>query len=111
MREVRLEPDASLAMVGAMKMLVALGVGLMATGWLCAQEKGAGSATGTGTGPAATSAVAAATKAEPFLLLPEPREMRTAHSVVLGDAKKTVFSPVRREAGETKLVSYSKAEF
>jgi hypothetical protein len=107
-RDVRLEPDASLAMVGAMKMLVALGLGLMATGWLCAQEKGAAAASATGSGGASVVAVA---KAEPFLLLPEPREMRTAHSVELGGAKKTVFTPVRREAGSAKLVSYSKAEF
>lgn len=56
-------------------------------------------------------AMVAVIKAEPFLLLPEPKEMRTANSAVLGGARHTVFNPVRRLAGKPGVEAYSKAEF
>jgi hypothetical protein len=93
-----------------MKMFLALGAALLAVGSLCAQEKASPVGTSrvsSGKGTAAPIAL----KAEPFLLLPEPREMRVAHSMVLGEAKHTVFTPVRRVAGKAGLVPYSKEEF
>lgn len=48
-------------------------------------------------------------KAEAYLLLPEPKEMRAAHSASLGGARLTVFNPVRLQAG--KLEAYTKADF
>lgn len=80
---------------------------LSVTACIAAQEK-ASSASAT---PAAPVKGLAAVKSEPFLLLPEPREMRVGHSVVLGGAKHTVFTPVRRVAGKPGLEAYSKAEF
>jgi hypothetical protein len=94
-----------MAKVVEMKCLFAVGLALMTSGVLWAQEKGAASAA------APVPAAPVPAKAEPFLLLPEPREMRVGHSVILGAAKTTVFNPVHREAGKTALESYSKAEF
>lgn len=78
-----------------MKMFLALWAALLAGGLLCAQDKSS----------------PAPVKAEPFLLLPEPREMRVSHSLVLGGARHTVFTPVRRVAGKPGLVPYGKEEF
>lgn len=63
---------------------------------------------------AATAAAAekhAEAKAEPYLLLPEPKEMRVAHSITLGGAKRTAFTPARRLAGTGSIETYSKADF
>jgi hypothetical protein len=59
-----------------MKVVFVLCAGGMMLGSLCAQEK---PSAGTAPTPPATQTLAA-TKAEPFLLLPEPKEMRVAHS-------------------------------
>jgi hypothetical protein len=93
-----------------MKMFLVLWAALLAGGHLCAQDKGSPAATSRATSGKA-AAVPVALKAEPFLLLPEPREMRVAHSVVLGGARHTVFTPVRQVAGKPGLVPYSKDEF
>ncbi len=87
-----------------MKMSVMLWAGLFAGACLCAQDKSS---------PAATVAAPAAvmTKAEPFLLLPEPRAMRVGHSVVLGGAKHTVFTPVHLVPGKPDPQPYSTEEF
>lgn len=50
-------------------------------------------------------------KPELFLLLPEPREMRKAHSLVLGGARLTVFSPARQIAARPGIEVYPAAEF
>lgn len=89
-----------------MKMFLVLWAALLAVGQVCAQSKSSPGATA---GEAAAASIAV--KAEPFLLLPEPREMRVAHSVALGGAKHTVFTPVRRIAGKPGLVPYGKEEF
>lgn len=96
-----------------MKLPLLVWAGLLAGGWVCAQEKAPPSTTPSApaAAPAAAPAPAAPLKAETFLLLPEPREMRVGHSVVLGGAKQTVFTPVHRPAGKRELERYSKAEF
>jgi hypothetical protein len=93
-----------------MKMFLALGVAVLAGGQMCAQNKVSPEGTSRGSSGKG-GAVPVALKAEPFLLLPEPREMRVAHSIVLGGAKHTVFTPVRRVAGKPGLVPYSKEDF
>jgi hypothetical protein len=61
--------------------------------------------------PAASTPASILYRPEPFLLLPEPREMRVGHSIVLGDARHTAFTPVRAAAGKSRLEPYSKADF
>lgn len=91
---------APFAKLPPMKISVMLPVALLLAGaGLCAQEQ------------AAPARKALPERAEPFLLLPEPRAMRVGHSVVLGGARRTVFTPVRRAAGSAKLEPYSKEEF
>ena len=53
----------------------------------------------------------AAAKPEVFLLLPEPRAARTAHSLVLGDAKQTVFSPAQQSPDKSTIQVYPAKEF
>lgn len=53
----------------------------------------------------------AATNPEVFLLLPEPRAARTSASLVLGDAKLTVFSPARQSPDKTSIEIYSSKDF
>ena len=91
-------------MIGRMKTFLTLWLATFAAASsLCAQ-------TATPAPAPATPAVAPA-KAEPFLLLPEPKEMRTSQSATLGGARLTVFTPVRRPAGKATLEPYSRAEF
>lgn len=52
-----------------------------------------------------------AAKLETFLLLPEPRAMRTARSVVPAGADKTVLSPARETAQSPFIEAYSEAAF
>lgn len=92
-----------------MKMILLMWTALLAGVCICAQEPASPTAAPTGTPAPARPAVP--TKAEPYLLLPEPKEMRVGHSVTLGGAKFTVFNPVHRLAGKPGLEPYSKAEF
>jgi hypothetical protein len=94
-----------------MKMFLVLWAALLAGGNLCAQSKSSPEAAPSRAASGKAEVSPVALKAEPFLLLPEPREMRVAHSMVLGGAKHTVFTPVRRVAGKPGLVAYSKEEF
>lgn len=50
-------------------------------------------------------------KLEAFVLLPEPREMRTERSRLLPNAKSTVISAARETAGLEGVQTYSKEEF
>ncbi len=50
-------------------------------------------------------------KLEAYLLLPEPRSMRSANSIVVGGAKNTVFSPARETSGAAGVELYTEAEF
>lgn len=50
-------------------------------------------------------------KQESFLLLPEPKAMRTKHSMSLGNALHTVLTPARQIAGTPGIEVYSAAEF
>jgi hypothetical protein len=95
------------AKVVVMKMSLVLWMGLLAGACVCAQEKKVSAVTKAPEMAGSTTR----TQAEPFLLLPEPREMRVAHSIILGGAKHTVFTPMHRTAGKTALEAYSKAEF
>jgi hypothetical protein len=83
----------------------------MAGGRICAEDTTSPRNAAALKSPAPVPLTPALTKAEPFLLLPEPREMRVEHSIVLGGAKHTVFTPVHRAAGKKALEPYSKAEF
>src|SRR4051812_8256213 len=94
-----------------MKMMLAFWAALLAGGNLCAQSRALPAAESSRAASGKGAASPVALKAEPFLLLPEPREMRVGHSIVLGGAKHTVFTPVRRVAGKPGLVAYSKEEF
>jgi hypothetical protein len=53
---------------------------------------------------------APAKKAELFLLLPEPRAMRSSLSKTLADSRRTAFTPAHRNA-EGELSTYSAEEF
>lgn len=79
-----------------MRMLLMMLAGCGVCAWLGAQEK---------------PAQAAPKSREIFLLLPEPRAMRTAHSVVLGGARFTVFTPARQTAEKPGIQAYPAAEF
>lgn len=61
--------------------------------------------------PAAELPKAVAIKLEPFVLIPEPRSMRSAISKVLGNARQTVFSPMRETLEAPGLRPYTEAEF
>ncbi|CAN5699953.1 hypothetical protein BH11VER1_BH11VER1_38630 [soil metagenome] len=50
-------------------------------------------------------------KLESFLLLPEPKAMRTKYSMSLGNALQTVLTPARQIAGTPGIEVYSSAEF
>lgn len=50
-------------------------------------------------------------KLESFLLLPEPKAMRTKHSMSLGNALQTVLTPARQIPGTPGIEAYSPAEF
>jgi hypothetical protein len=50
-------------------------------------------------------------KLELYLMLPEPRIMRSAYSIPLGDSRKTVFTPAQQIAAEPGLAVYSKEQF
>lgn len=54
---------------------------------------------------------AAPKKLESFLLLPEPKAMRTKHSMSLGNALETVLTPARQIAGTPGIEVYSATEF
>jgi len=54
---------------------------------------------------------ATAFKLEAFVLVPEPRTMRSAVSKPLGNARETVFTPMRENLGSTGLEVYTEAEF
>lgn len=86
-----------------MKLFLAIGVALLAGLGLCVL--------GQTPPPAAPARTPPPAKAEAYLLLPEPKEMRVAHSASLGGAKFTVFNPVRLQADKAGLQAYSKAEF
>jgi hypothetical protein len=94
-----------------MKMFLVVWAALLAGGNLCAQSKASPEAASSRATSGKGAASPVALKAEPFLLLPEPREMRVGHSIVLGGAKHTVFTPVRRVVGKPGLVPYGKEEF
>ncbi len=95
---IAVEASPAIAKIGLMKTFLALWLATLAAACsLCAQ--------------APASAPATPAKAEPFLLLPEPKEMRTSQSATLGGARLTVFTPVRRPAGKAGLEPYTKAEF
>lgn len=81
--------------IGRMKIFLTLGLALAAVSGMCAQAT-----------PQAPPA-----KAEPFLLLPEPKEMRTSQSASLGGARLTTFTPVRQITGKAGLEPYTKADF
>jgi hypothetical protein len=98
------EEVEALTKVGGMKKSFVLWAALGMMSWTSAQEKAPAAAPKRPLPPEAA-------KPEPFLLLPEPREMRVGHSVVLGGAKHTIFTPVRRVEGKPGLEAYSKAEF
>jgi hypothetical protein len=53
----------------------------------------------------------AAAKAELFLLLPEPRVMKSSLSKPLAGARNTVFTPAHSSAGAKEVIAYSPAEF
>jgi hypothetical protein len=50
-------------------------------------------------------------KAEVFLLLPEPRVMKSSLSKSLGEARNTVFTPAHSPAGGKEVDAYTAAEF
>lgn len=60
---------------------------------------------------AAASAPAPKTKLESFVLLPEPKEMRTSQSLMLPDAKTTVFTAAREVSGTPGVRTYEDADF
>jgi hypothetical protein len=64
-------------------------------------------------GPKAPKAVPVAITAplEQFLLLPEPRVMRSARSVELAGARRTVFSPAKEIAEKPGVALYNEADF
>ena len=62
-------------------------------------------------GKAEPAAVAPKAKLESFLLLPEPKEMRTSQSLMLPDSKTTVFTAARELAAKPGLSTYDDAEF
>ncbi len=51
----------------------------------------------------------ASAKTEPFLLLPEPRAMRSSLSKTLAESRRTAFTPAHYKGGE--LTTYSADEF
>lgn len=53
----------------------------------------------------------AAPRPEAFLLVPEPRAARTARSLVLGQAKQTVFTPALQSSDKSALHVYSGKDF
>jgi hypothetical protein len=61
--------------------------------------------------PTAKPVVKAQPKLEVFLLLPEPKAMRTGHSITLGDAQRTVFTPAKETAEKPGCVTYTKEDF
>jgi len=50
-------------------------------------------------------------KAEAYLLLPEPRVMKSGVSKPLADARNTVFTPAHSRAGGKEVITYTAAEF
>jgi hypothetical protein len=56
------------------------------------------------------ASTAVAKKAEPFLLLPEPRAMRSSLSKTLAESRRTAFTPAHRTA-DGELSTYSQQEF
>lgn len=62
-------------------------------------------------GPVKAIPVPAPRKLETYLLLPEPRAMRTAHFAQVGGSLKTIFSPAREVAGPAGIELYTEAEF
>ncbi len=81
----------------------AFAIRCLGVGWL---------ALATCSAPAQTPAApATVTKAEVFLLLPEPLVMRSARSLKPGGASQTVFSPAKEVTTSPFLTTYSAEEF
>lgn len=55
--------------------------------------------------------VARALKAESYVLMVEPRAMRSAHSRSFAEAKRTVFTPVREVGGKVVYSAYDEKSF
>jgi hypothetical protein len=63
------------------------------------------------TPPAAAPPKALPIKLEPFLLVPEPKAMRSSIAKPLAGARVTVFTPMREIADGGKLQAYTETEF
>lgn len=92
--------------------LIALLLCVYASGHAAAQSKGKpGGKPKPATPPPTASVVQPTAKLETFVMLPEPKVMRTDRSRFLPDAKKTVISPARETGESPGVKTYTADEF